>query len=430
MRGIPVTEGDPYSGNILIEGLGPIRSRAEWTESLFCLPPRPGSVASIPVHARMHWLMSVRDLHVPRQEELRLAESLDLSLRQGYRYRHPAAAATWATLTREPLAQQELRMPAGALTVVGHSGTGKTEAIRRILGCYPCQIMRHESFPNLLGPHYQVGWISVDVPASGRAVDLAAALMRAWQRAMVPAGGEHAQRFERSLALGRQQGARMLEEWRQVACSHFLGVLHLDEIQNLFKLMTLEQRRKRGRVGTREQSAGLAIVEDQVLKWILSLTNEWGIPLCLSGTPDGIQALKTRFAIGQRLVSAGYHVMRPFSPEGDAELERSFLPALLSYQYVAHPLSASPELIEALMALTAGIPRLLVVLWIAAHRVAFERRDDTLRIEDLHRAAKTYLAPVMPAVQALRSSDPRLCERFEDLLPTGWDAWDSLANPL
>ena len=29
---------------------------------------------------------------------------------------------------------------------------------------------------------------------------------------------------------------RALEEWRQVARAHILGVLHLDEIQNLFKL--------------------------------------------------------------------------------------------------------------------------------------------------------------------------------------------------
>jgi len=67
---------------------------------------------------------------------------------------------------------------------------------------------------------------------------------------------------------------------------------------------------------------------------------------------------------------------------------------------------------------------LIVALWIAAHRVAFERpKNDVLRIEDFKKAADTYLAPIAPAVAALRSKDPRLMSRYEDLIQRDDHYW-------
>jgi len=73
--------------------------------------------------------------------------------------------------------------------------------------------------------------------------------------------------------------------------------------------------------------------------------------------------------------------------------------------------------------LTAGVPRLIVALWFAAHRVALERTDDTLRLDDFQKAASRYLAPVQPAVLALRSGDPAKMMQFEDLMPTDDTFW-------
>ena len=120
-----------------------------------------------------------------------------------------------------------------AAAVVGHSGVGKTEAILRALNRYPKQVIVHEKFPRLEGSHPQVVWISVDVPASGKAIDLARNLMVAWDAALHRAIPDREARFLDIPAT--RDGARLLDEWRQVAISHFLGVLHLDEVQNFFK---------------------------------------------------------------------------------------------------------------------------------------------------------------------------------------------------
>jgi len=236
----------------------------------------------------------------------------------------------------------------------------------------------------------------------------------------------HGDRFAEWLAKERiRDGMRALEEWRQVAVAHFLGILHLDEIQNLFKLGTLRQRKNRKGAGDTPE---LSVVEDQVLRWLLYLTNSGQIPLLVSGTPDGIGALSKRLSTLGRLNTMGYHAIEPVT--GPC----AFLRTLGNYQYVKHKIEVDDGLFNLLIDLTAGIQRLLIALWVAAHRVSFERRDDRLLLADFTTAASTYLAPLAPAVQALRSKDGAKMARFEDLVQrdtTFWAKfWTGMAAPV
>lgn len=407
---------DPYAGNVLTQGLGPIRSRQELSKLLLELPPKPpANIAQIPKHVRLHMLLSLRDLHLPSIEELRLHESIDLMIRQNYRYLDPSAARTWSLISGEPTQQYKRPgAPAFGAAVEGVSGSGKSEAILRCLGTYPQQVIPHKSFFKLASGLQQVTWLSIDVPPSGRATDLAAALMTAWKKAT------NSTRFDRILAADRRNGSQMLEEWRQVASSHFLGLLHLDEIQNFFKLSTLDRRRKR-KVG--DTAPELSIVEDQCLKWILTLMNTWQIPLLVSGTPDGISALTRRLSNAQRIVTSGYHAFGHFTSATDSAYRRIFLQQLSSYQFVATPLTITDELAQLIWEKTAGVQRLIIALWVAAHRVAFERKSDDLQLEDFRVAADTYLSLVQPAVAALCSNDPQRLSRYEDLTPRENTFW-------
>ena len=407
---------DPYADNLLTQGLGPIRSRQELGKLLLELPPKPpANISQIPRHVRLHMLMSLRDLHLPSVEELRLHESIDLMIRQNYRYMDPSSARTWSMISGEPTQQRKRPgAPAFGAAVEGVSGAGKSEAILRCLSTYPQQVIPHKSFFKLASGLQQVTWLSIDVPPSGRATDLAAALMTAWKKAT------NSTRFDRILATDWRNGSQMLEEWRQVASSHFLGLLHLDEIQNFFKLSTLDRRRKR-KVG--DTASELSIVEDQCLKWILTLMNTWQIPLLVSGTPDGISALTKRLSNAQRIVTSGYHAFAHFTSAKDSAYRRIFLQQLSSYQFVAIPITVTDELAQLIWEKTAGVQRLIIALWIAAHRVAFERKSDDLLLDDFRVAADTYLSLVQPAVAALCSNDPQRLSRYEDLTPRENTFW-------
>lgn len=415
-----------YAENILVDELGPILSLEEAYRKLLHLPPPPRSPGDIPTHIRLHQLQCLRDLHVPSGEGARIQQTVDLMTRQGYRYRDPTVAATWSHVAGEPSAHKTPRAPSMAALVVGHAGTGKTEAILRAFNCYPAQVITHASFPRLVGPHHQMVWLSVDVPPSGRSADLAANLMTAWGIAMERALHTHYRRFDMILARERREGQKMLDEWRQVALSHFLGALHLDEVQNFFKLATLRRRK-----GQRElyETPELSIVEDQCLRWILTLLNTWQIPVILSGTPDGVGALTKRLSTIQRIVAGGYHKLSPFDGANHPDFKDIFFRQLVRYQYVKHALPDSDGLRHLVFELTAGVPRLIVALWLAAHRVALERADDTLRLEDFQQASLRYLAPVQPALAALRSGDPAKMRRFEDLMPTDDGFWATFWTP-
>ena len=406
---------DPYEGNILIQGLGPLKSRMEVMRSLTELPKVPLSMDGIPPHVALHMLIDLRDFHLPSIEECRLHETTEMMVRQNYRYLDPSAASTWATISGEHPTVLPRRAPAFGAAVVGHSGTGKTEAILRCLRSYPRQVIHHDSFPRMVGSHKQVAWLSINVPPSGRTADLATDLMREWDHVM------GSNRFASELAKDRRDGMKMLDSWRQVASAHFLGLLHLDEVQNLFKLATLKKRSSKRAL--EEDGPELSIVEDQFLKWILILMNTWQVPILLSGTPDGIAALTRRMSTTERIVTSGFHVFHPFQSATDTNFRKNFLEQLGKYQYVKTKLPVDDQLADLIIELTGGIQRLVVALWIAAQRVALERNKGDLLLSDFKKAAQTYLAPVAPAVAAFRSGDPRQMSRYEDLMPREGAFW-------
>lgn len=421
-------ELNPYAGNLLVDPLGPILDREQSARSLTFLPPLPENPGQVPKHIRMHYVIQLRDFHIASLDGLRIQESIDQAIRDSYRHRNPSASRTWSVISGEAVTHKSPRASAMAVVVVGHSGSGKTQAILRAMDLYR-QVIIHDTFPNLAHGHRQLAWLSVDVPASGRSDELATNLMHAFDDAMQKHAPGWQRRFTSSINKSRRDGSLMLDEWRQVAIAHFLGILHLDEVQNFFKLPTLKQRRSHT---SDSQSLELRIVEDQCLKWILSLTNTWQIPLVLSGTPDGIGALMKRFANTQRFVSGGYHPVLIFESTDDPiffsndEDKPGFINVLGRYQFVAHPLKITREIAELVLELTAGIPRLIIALWVASHRIALERsKEDCLRQEDLRLAADTYLAPIRPAITAIRSKEPRLIGRYEDLMPRDDNFWAS-----
>lgn len=409
---------DPYAGNVLITGLGPLLSREQRIAKLIELPPYPKGLENAPRHVRIHYLMRLFDFYAPLLQGERLAESIDLMIRRGYQQRDPADPSTFGIISGETRLQKRGSPPAAALTVRGPSGAGKTQAISRCFSLYPAQVIEHAVLPPFRSPHYQVVWMSVNVPPSGRAEDLARTLMLEWQRLT------NTNRFDHWLSKDKiQHPLRALDEWRQVAASHFLGVLHLDEVQNFFKLLTLAQRRNR------KNEAGeveLSIVEDQLLKWLLTSLNEWRIPFILSGTPDGMGALGKRMSTLQRLTSFGSHPFHIFETVEDPAYSRTFLARLGKYQYTKHKIAVDNVLGQRVLDLSGGVPRIIIALWIAANRISLERAEDTLRLKDFDEAAETYLLPLKPAVAVLRSKDPRRLSEYEDLMSRDPSFWDEL----
>jgi len=397
----------PYAENILINSLPPIPDDNTILRHLTVTSEIPAEILDLPTEIRLHHLQDMlHRLHIPSLEGCRLAETIDLMIRQGYSLRNPEDASTWRQVMGSQSNSDYMTKSSNiSASADGFPGIGKTIAVRRPLSFYP-QIIEHQNFPNIVGGHYQMVWLSIEVPASGKLEDFCAQLMREWDRVLP----NNQSRFTDTLNAKNRNGGRMFEEWNQVAKSHFLGFLHLDEVQNFFKIPTLKQRQAK-KAGNR---LDLSLVEDKLLKVMLILINS-GLPILFSGTPDGISAMSNRFSTGQRMSSFGYHEFLRFDNPNDPEY-KEFLGELVKYQYVRSPLALSEELESLIIELTGGIRRLIINLWLFAHRVAYRRGQDNLLLEDFKVAERLNFKKIRPAVRALLCGDPYQISQYADLL--------------
>lgn len=400
--------------NILLSGIhDQLLTRQQITAKLETLPPVPGDLAGVSSIECLAKALDIWKLHVHLLQEARLAETMQLMIRGVYDQLDPSSSLAWRTVGGDPNIPRDLpRMTPVSAAVLGIPGVGKTTSIEACLRLFP-QTVWHQPFPRLQNGLLQVPYLSVDVPASGNAEFFAERLAEKWK---IATGST---RFDSFLAAkGKRDGMRMLNEWRQVANSHFLALLHLDEIQNLFKLPSLAKRKAH----KADDDVQLSIVEDQCVKWILDLMNTWHVGLLISGTPDGVTALMSRFSNSQRLSAYGAHIFRRFT-SGDKQFSDLFLPELVKYQYVKKRLSLSDELRDTLIDLSAGVHRILVMVWLAGHRHAHERRKGDLLIEDFRAGADIFLPHIKPAVLALNRGDPAGIRRFTDMVASNGAFW-------
>lgn len=429
-------EYDPYEGNILIDGLGPIPSSDDIEKSLLYLPKRPKEVLSAPLHVRLHELLLLEHLYAPSHTSVEVALSIDMALRHSYRSRDPRIPRNrWKEHPSGRLQASiqphlvdasfppESEDRARVITGRGVAGLGKTATIRRGLGRYP-ELIVHKSFPGIIGPHLQIVRLSINIPPSGQLVDLAAALMSEWDRILVQRFGPNAATFEAPLLKYRSnrkpsQGIPMFEEWSARARAHFLGALHLDEVQNFFRLATKESRRA---ARSLDVTPELTIKEDEALLRLLTWCNTMSILLIISGTPDGIDALGKRLSVLQRIANGSFHDFAPLDGP-DGPIFKFLTNRLADYQYVKSPLKITDDARKALYRLSGGVHRILVALWVAGQRVALRRESDDFRIDDLEKAASTLLAPLKPAVQAMQSGDPLALRRYQDLMQANDVLW-------
>ncbi len=393
----------------LMKPLGASPDAAQFMRRLIHLPKFPAQFAGLPKAMRMAHAFMLRDTYVPSAQTHAISESLEIMLRHGYLRRDPTEPSTWARIygTDGGLGSDASSPPLfGAVFAI--SGTGKSRTIARTLSAYPATF-DHEHFPNLARPLRQLVYLKVDTPASGKAIDLVESLMRATDAAL------HTERFAELLARrnGAKRASAYFAEWKQFCTSHFLGLLIVDEIQNLFKIQTLRVRS----TSTRQGEPRMRIIDDESLKMILSLTNSADFPVFLSGTPDGRAAFETRVSVNTRLSSTGIHTLNRIAHGDDDYFATNWFPALHARQCLDRPIENTKELRDTLVTLSAGVQRVITTLWLAGQRVCLDRNGAQMVISDFRVAADSYLSPLKPALAALSSNSIDAMSRYQDLLP-------------
>lgn len=400
VSGVKAVYRDPglecYQGNPLIEALPPIYTEAQVARLLQYAPLYKTSYREMPLEHRLHLILDAVRFIQPLAIHLRLEQCLSRMIRGSYVGRNPYEFGAQASYYRQVrgLAEKEmpLELPPPAITtrgcsLVGHSGAGKSTAINRILSMYP-QVIFHGRYKGRLFTHSQLVYVKLECPYDGLLSGLCKTFFMEVDRLL------HTNTYERNVRRGQPKIDDLLLRMAGVASRHSIGVLVIDEIQNL--------RKAKGDGAS------------DVLDFLLWLDNQLGIPVVLVGTPKALPVLtgefrRARRAAGQEAIA--WNRMR----EGEKDWEL-FTETLWNYQFVRTNSLLTPELRHVLYYESQGITDIAVKVYMLAQIEAITNRTEVLTEAGLISASHNRLSFVQPFLENLRRGiSPEKIQEPEDL---------------
>ena len=384
-----------YTNNPLIEALPSIMSQEETVRLIGNYPAFSANEKNLPAFQKMHLLGRLNRLVQPLFRHVELEQAISRAIRQGYIARR-VLDPDYTRRKREdnPLRPQialtGMRSSASSFSLVGVSGVGKSTAVERILLTYP-QVIRHYRYKGSNFPFTQIVWLKVECPHDGSLRSLSTFLLQGIDDVL---GTNYQQQY----ASGRKGTNEILTAFAKLATIHGIGILVIDEIQNLCKC----------------ESHG----QDEMLNYFVQLVNQLGLPVLLIGTPKADILLKTQLREARRACGEGaFYWDRLDSKDEWPHIVRS----LWKYQWTTGHCGLNQQLSDLLYDESQGITDIAVKLYMLSQWRAIN--DGKPMINDLiiRQVLRDYMRPIKPMLDALKSKDVSLIKTYHDL-PIEWNS--------
>lgn len=336
-------------GNPFCEALPPIPDQNKLTSALLRMPlgtfnQREGSEIG-----RFLETSTLLDINLPREESYLLAMRCMSMLINTFSRNHPLSIETTKRLysidSQFFSNASALPLQVDAFSVLGWSGMGKTTLIRTVLELFP-QVIQHSQYAGREFSRKQVVYLSVDAPVSGSPKGLILNIAAALDRALGLSGtSSYVNQFYQSRASIETQRVLIT---RALATSG-LGLLHIDDLQRLAE-------------GSRSQ-------RDAVSAMITGIANSAGCSLLFSGTIDALAVLQSTFEVARRSSRRGSIILEPPINE-TSPFFFALVKFLFKFQLVEQPVVPTEDLYKHLLKTTAGVPGVLVMLYVAMQETA------------------------------------------------------------
>ncbi len=394
-----------YKANPLIEALPSIFSEAEFVRDVAVYPPFDKSERELDSKYRFHCVERLSWYFQPLNRHIDLEQRLSRIIRQGYLARNPLGPEYAARLRQIHKAIQQgggkyqlanhvsVLTSASGFTVIGISGGGKSTAIKHILSTYP-QVILHSNYKGLDLNLYQVVWLKLDCPHAGSLKGLCIDFFLAIDKLL---GTNNYSKF----GSPRNSEDAMLAQMAQIASTHCLGVLIIDEIQNL----------------SRAKSGG----SENMLSFFVKLVNTIGVPVLRIGTNKALPVLQGDFRQARRGVGEGGMIWERM--ENDEEWN-FFIEGMFEYQWTKRYIPVEERTAEIFQSIkdvlyeeSQGIVDIAVKLYMMAQWRAMALGTEIITSELINQVAKDSLHLVRPMLDALKSGDPERIARYGDIRP-------------
>jgi len=380
-----------YQENPFISAMPPIPETNEVVTLLQLFPSFDPQEILLDGRIRAHAI--ARLLHgffQPLSPHLVLENKISLIIRQGYIGRNPADGSWYTHLQNgyrrveeedlDAVAYQGAYSTASSLPLFGCSGSGKTRTLERVLGMYP-HCLHHAKY-NIT----QVVYLKIDCPIDGDLDGLCLSFFNEMDKLL---GTPYSVRYG-----GKKMGTmRLLANMCQVANMHALGVLIIDEVQNL-----------------NEAKSGGA---EKMHNFFVSLVNTIGVPIIQVGTPKASKFYQRTFRGGRRVNGLG---APPWDRLKRDEDWKRLLTRLWKYQWLRNASPLDDELESTMYDLTQGVMDIVIKLFVLAQIRAIVTGIECIKPMLLRKVFEDEFKPVHPMLAALRSGRPELIAKYDDLL--------------
>lgn len=288
--------------------------------------------------------------------------------------------------------------------VAGHSGMGKSTLLDRILAYLGNQVRRHTVFRGIDFPETQILWLRRNMPEQCTVGTLCSSF------------GDYTDRVLRMSLyggiFGKLKGGDRnlyLSEIRKIITTHHVGLLVLDEFQNL---------------------SLMGVGAKKIIALLVNLRDELGLPIVVVGTYKALRLLEGNLSTARRLVEGGYFDLeRPISADDENWWELCGI--AWEYQWVREPIEFSSDICQALYDVSQGITGIMINVFAASQLAAMEDGLERIDADLIRKVFKERMQPLHPAIRILQSGDPRLMDKFDDIykdLYPGQDRGDDGEN--
>lgn len=384
-----------YAGNPLIEALPSLWARDEILERLSYYPHYSEEQRELPSHVRLHLIENAREFFVPQGIHLEIETKISCMLRRGLQQRNPVSKGHWVSLNdkinslrAEHSPKLFLQSKARGFAIVGIGGMGKTTTVLNILAQYP-QVIIHNKYRQEDFILKQLVWLMIQCPRDGSAKTLCVNFFQSVDDIL---GTNYRQRY----AVGRRPANELLPDIARVAALHCLGLLIIDEIQDL----------------SGAKSGGAA----NLLNFFVNLENTIGVPYLFIGTPKALPLLRGEFRQARRASEQGDVFWEPMSltaSRGNSKKDipnpvwEEFIRALWVYQYVQHPTGLKSNLLKcplsnALFDESQGVTGIAATIFLLAQRRAIASGEEKITVGLIRSVAKDSQNLINPILEQVK----------------------------
>jgi hypothetical protein len=380
-----------HAGNPLIEALPPFKPASELIDHFGVFPVISADERRLPDAERMLAVSRLNAYLEPLPSHYDIIEKIGLIVRSGYTHRNPLNETYRKSLIKFYHEAMDGKVrPIGAsspstapsFALFGVSGVGKTTVIDRSFSFLP-QVLNHKKHQFL-----QVVWLKLDCPMDGSLKQLLGSLLTKIDNLLGTS-------YMRSVGT-RTVIDELILSAAKIAARHHLGVLVIDEIQNLLDASGVGQAK--------------------MLNFFVTFANEVKIPVVTVGTPRALSLLEGTFREARRV---GDHGTSIWDAHSYGEEWKFFLKGLWKYQWTTSPVKLNDQLSALFYKRTQGIPALVVRLFQLSQLQAIRDGSESLTEDLIAEVAEEKFKLVAPMLEALRTHDKKAIMKYEDLLDRG-----------